>query len=89
MNDEWMEDARKIPDEVMKYIRKIVVRSIKEKSFQQFPPRSAPGRAREVARPMKIGRQAMPLAGDGDCKRIGYSVPLKNPLQAHSVTACG
>lgn len=33
MNEEWMGDARKIPDEVMNYIRKIVVRSIKEKSF--------------------------------------------------------
>lgn len=33
MNLEWMDDARKIPDEVMDFIRKIAVRAINEKDF--------------------------------------------------------
>ena len=31
MNAEWMFDARKIPDEVMNYLRRIAVRAIEEK----------------------------------------------------------
>ena len=33
MNDEWLSDARKIPDEVMSYFRKTAVHAIKEKGF--------------------------------------------------------
>lgn len=33
MNAEWMFDARKIPDEVMNYIRRIAVRAIEEKHY--------------------------------------------------------
>lgn len=33
MSEEWMGDARKIPDEVMSYIRKLAVRAIEEKDF--------------------------------------------------------
>lgn len=33
MNAEWMSDARKIPDEVMNYIRRIAVSAIEEKGF--------------------------------------------------------
>lgn len=33
MNDEWLHDARKIPDDVMTYIRKIAVRSVVERRF--------------------------------------------------------
>jgi transposase len=33
MNEEWMRDARKIPDEAMSYIRKIAVRAIEDKGF--------------------------------------------------------
>ena len=33
MNDEWLSDARKIPDEVMSYFRKAVVRAIEEKEY--------------------------------------------------------
>ena len=33
MNDEWMGDARKIPDEVMSYVRKLAVRAIEENNF--------------------------------------------------------
>ena len=33
MPEEWLEDARKIPDEVMSYLRKIAVRAIEEKSY--------------------------------------------------------
>lgn len=30
MNADWMSDARKIPDEVMNYIRRIAVRAVVE-----------------------------------------------------------
>ena len=33
MIEEWMEDARKIPDEAMDYIRKLAVRAIDDKDF--------------------------------------------------------
>jgi transposase len=33
MAEEWMNDARKIPDEVMSYLRKIAVRAIEEKEY--------------------------------------------------------
>lgn len=33
MNAEWMFDARKIPDEVMNYIRRIAVRAVEEKHY--------------------------------------------------------
>lgn len=33
MNNEWMLDARKIPDDVMSYIRKLAVRAIKEQGY--------------------------------------------------------
>ena len=33
MNAQWLFDARKIPDEVMNYIRRIAVRAIKEKDY--------------------------------------------------------
>lgn len=33
MSEEWMEDARKIPDEVMSYLRKIAVRAIEDKDY--------------------------------------------------------
>lgn len=33
MSEEWMDDARKIPDEVMSYIRKLAVRAIDGKDF--------------------------------------------------------
>ena len=33
MNEDWMGDARKIPDEAMSYIRKIAVRAIEDKDF--------------------------------------------------------
>ena len=33
MNAEWMFDARKIPDEVMNYLRRIAVRAIEEKDY--------------------------------------------------------
>ena len=33
MNDEWMNDARKIPDDVMSYIRKLAVRAIEDNDF--------------------------------------------------------
>lgn len=33
MKEEWLTDARKIPDEVMSYIRKISVRAIEEKEY--------------------------------------------------------
>ena len=33
MSAEWMDDARKIPDEVMSYIRKLAVRAIEDKNF--------------------------------------------------------
>ena len=33
MSEEWMGDARKIPDEVMSYIRKLAVRAIEDKNF--------------------------------------------------------
>ncbi len=32
MNEEWLVDGRKIPDEVMGYIRKIAVQAIRENS---------------------------------------------------------
>lgn len=32
MSDEWFTDARKIPDEVMSYLRKIAVRAIEDKN---------------------------------------------------------
>jgi len=33
MSDEWLKDARKIPDEVMSYLRKIAVRAIEDKDY--------------------------------------------------------
>lgn len=33
MNAEWMFDARKIPDEVMSYLRRIAVRAVEEKQY--------------------------------------------------------
>ena len=33
MSNEWLEDARKIPDEVMSYLRKIAVRAIVEEGY--------------------------------------------------------
>jgi transposase len=33
MNEEWLDDARKIPDDVMGYVRKIAVRAIEEGGF--------------------------------------------------------
>lgn len=33
MTEEWLKDARKIPDEVMSYLRKIAVRAIEDKSY--------------------------------------------------------
>jgi transposase len=33
MNAEWMFDARKIPDEVMNYLRRIAVRAMEEKNY--------------------------------------------------------
>ena len=33
MSEEWLEDARKIPDEVMSYLRKIAVRAIEDKNY--------------------------------------------------------
>lgn len=33
MNAKWMFDARKIPDEVMSYLRRIAVRAIEEKGY--------------------------------------------------------
>ncbi|WP_200249881.1 IS630 family transposase [Thiococcus pfennigii] len=33
MANEWMNDARKIPDETMSYLRKLAVRAIEEKSY--------------------------------------------------------
>ena len=33
MNARWMFDARKIPDEVMNYLRRIAVRAIEEKGY--------------------------------------------------------
>jgi transposase len=33
MSEEWLEDARKIPDEVMSYLRKIAVRAIEDKDY--------------------------------------------------------
>ena len=33
MNAEWLSDARKIPDEVMNYIRMIAVRAVEEKHY--------------------------------------------------------
>jgi hypothetical protein len=40
MNAEWMFDARKIPDEVMNYIRRIAVRAVEEKHYS---PAAIPG----------------------------------------------
>jgi transposase len=33
MSEAWMEDARKIPDDVMCYMRKLAVRAIVEENF--------------------------------------------------------
>jgi hypothetical protein len=33
MKAEWLSDARKIPDEVMNYVRRIAVRAIEEKHY--------------------------------------------------------
>lgn len=33
MNAQWMFDARKIPDEVMNYLRRIAVRAMEEKGY--------------------------------------------------------
>jgi transposase len=33
MSHEWLEDARKIPDEVMSYLRKIAVRTIVQEGY--------------------------------------------------------
>ena len=33
MSDEWLKDARKIPDDVMSYLRKIAVRAIEDKDY--------------------------------------------------------
>jgi transposase len=33
MKAEWMSDARKIPDEVMNYLRRIAVRAVEEKHY--------------------------------------------------------
>jgi hypothetical protein len=33
MNAEWMLDARKIPDEVMNYLRRIAVQAVEEKHY--------------------------------------------------------
>jgi transposase len=33
MNNEWMKDARKIPDETMSYIRKMAIKAIRELSY--------------------------------------------------------
>jgi len=33
MSEEWLKDARKIPDDVMSYLRKIAVRAIEEKNY--------------------------------------------------------
>jgi hypothetical protein len=33
MVEEWMNDARKIPDEPMGYLRKVAVRAIEEKGY--------------------------------------------------------
>ena len=33
MNADWMSDARKIPDEVMNYVRRIAVRAVEEKHY--------------------------------------------------------
>jgi transposase len=33
MKAEWMFDARKIPDEVMNYLRRIAVRAVEEKHY--------------------------------------------------------
>ena len=33
MNADWMSDARKIPDEVMNYVRRITVRAVEEKHY--------------------------------------------------------
>lgn len=33
MNAKWMLDARKIPDKVMNYLRRIAVRAIEEKHY--------------------------------------------------------
>ena len=34
MSEEWLNDARKIPDEVMSYLRKMAVRAIEDKKFR-------------------------------------------------------
>lgn len=44
MNDEWLSDARKIPDEVMSYFRKAVVRAIEEKELAHEAIRVTPQR---------------------------------------------
>ena len=33
MDAEWLSDARKIPDEVMNYLRRIAVRAVEEKNY--------------------------------------------------------
>jgi predicted transcriptional regulator len=33
MNADWLSDARKIPDEVMSYLRRIAVQAIEEKHY--------------------------------------------------------
>ena len=33
MNDDWLSDGRKVPDDVMSYFRKAVVRAVKEKGY--------------------------------------------------------
>jgi predicted DNA-binding protein YlxM (UPF0122 family) len=33
MSEEWLTDARKIPDDVMSFIRKMAVRAIEEKDY--------------------------------------------------------
>jgi hypothetical protein len=33
MANEWMNDARKIPDETMSYLRKLAIRAIKHKGY--------------------------------------------------------
>jgi hypothetical protein len=33
MANEWMNDARKIPDETMSYLRKLAVRAIEQKDY--------------------------------------------------------
>ncbi|MBK8754833.1 MAG: helix-turn-helix domain-containing protein [Candidatus Competibacteraceae bacterium] len=33
MKEDWLSDARKIPDEVMNYLRRIAVRAVEEKHY--------------------------------------------------------